>query len=152
MKGFKIRLKSMFYEIDISSLSRTHKFELEFFFQVDILLILGGFQKNVSIFLDLLDPFPLVSNFIVYNLEILLSYVSILRTSLLPLGCWCHLWKPPNKLWGKQCDFSKWHFFTDFSPTVSIYITAQTVLYSFFYLMRALENCGTTSITVSSLE
>ena len=76
----------MFYEIDISSISRTHKFELEFFFQVDILLILGGFQKNVSIFLDLLDPFPLVSNFIVYNLEILLSYVSILRTSLLPLG------------------------------------------------------------------
>ena len=69
-----------------------------------------------------------------------------------PPRCWCHLWKPPNKLWGKQCDFSKWHFFTDFSPTVSIYITAQTVLYSFFYLMRALENCGTTSITVSSLE
>ena len=56
MKGFKIRLKSMFYKIDISSLSKTHKFELEFFCQVDILLILGGFQKNVSIFLDLLDP------------------------------------------------------------------------------------------------
>ena len=59
MKGFNMRLKSMFYEIDIYSLSRTHKFKLEFFFQVDILLILGGFQKNVSIFLDLLDPLPL---------------------------------------------------------------------------------------------
>ena len=33
MKGFNIRLKSMFYEIDISSLSRTHKFELDFFFK-----------------------------------------------------------------------------------------------------------------------
>ena len=152
MKGFKIRLKSMFYEIDISSISRTHKFELEFFFSSRYSLDFRGLSEKRQHIFGPFGPPSLVSNFILCNLEILLSYVSISRTSLLPLGCWRHLWKPPNRLWGKQCDFSKWHFSTDFSPTVSIYITAQTVLYSFFYLIRALENCGTTSITVSSLE
>ena len=37
----------------------------------------GAFTKDVSMVLDLFDPLLFVSNFILYNLEILLSNVSI---------------------------------------------------------------------------